>query len=259
MVADPQIVEASGLAVSRMHDGVLWVHNDSGDGARVFAIDREGVTLAEIDFPGTLALDWEDMAIGPGPEPGVDYLYFGDIGDNGEIRATISVYRVAEPDPADGDATIDDVTAIVLDYPDGSHNAETLLVDPETADILVVTKERSGESGVFRAAAPRGGGETIDLEQIGTLGFGSALLPGNTLTTGGDIAADGSLIAIRTYNSAFAWRRVAGASLADAFATEPCPLPLEREEQGETLALAVDGMLTISEGVSQPVWFFARQ
>ena len=49
---DPRIVEASGLAVSRRHPGVLWTHNDSGDPARLFAVGADGRTRAVLTLAG---------------------------------------------------------------------------------------------------------------------------------------------------------------------------------------------------------------
>jgi hypothetical protein len=236
---------------------VFWLHNDSGDGARVFAIDDTGATLAVLALDGAIALDWEDMALGPGPEPGVDYLYMGDIGDNPELRATITVYRVAEPDPTIGDGTLQGVVPLVLAYPDDSHDAETLLSDPETGDLFVVTKAESGMSGVYRAAFPHDERATIELELVAQLQFGGVALPGDPQATSGDVAADGSLVAIRTYSGAFAWRRAAGATIAEAFATDACTLPTVAEPQGEAIALAGDGYYTITEGDTPPLWFFA--
>ena len=36
------IQEASGIVASRKNDSVLWVHNDSGNSAKVYAISHEG-------------------------------------------------------------------------------------------------------------------------------------------------------------------------------------------------------------------------
>ena len=37
-----EISELSGVAKSAQYDDAFWVHNDSGDDARIFAIDSEG-------------------------------------------------------------------------------------------------------------------------------------------------------------------------------------------------------------------------
>lgn len=255
-IADPAIVEASGIAASRAHPGVFWLHNDSGAGARAFAIDDGGATLAELAIDGAIALDWEDVALGPGPDDGVDYLYFGDIGDNLELRATVQVYRVAEPDPALGSGTVTGAVMLELNYPDGAHNAETLLVDPRNGDLVIVTKEERGPSIVFVAPFPQQAGAPIDMQSIGELAFGSATLPGSPLATGGDISPDGSTIAIRTYDAVFGWRRTSSMTLADAFAGEPCPLPMMARTQGEALALASAAYFTVSEGAMPTLWRF---
>src|SRR5687767_11357942 len=91
------VKESSGIAASRRNNGVLWTHNDSGDGPFIFAFDRQGKHRGVWRIAGAAALDWEDMAVGPGPTRGRSYLYIGDIGDNLKKRGQIIVYRVAEP------------------------------------------------------------------------------------------------------------------------------------------------------------------
>jgi hypothetical protein len=255
-VMQADLVEASGLVASRMYEDVLWTHNDSGGDARVFAITTAGAPLATFEIEGAPTFDWEDLAIGPGPAQVTDWLYIGDIGDNAEVRTSIDVYRIAEPDPGLGDATITDVATLTLAYPDGPHNAETLLSDPRSGDLYVVTKTESGSSGVFRAAFPHDEGATIELEAVATIALPSGAR-GSTLATGGDISAAGDLVAIRTYANAWAWRRGSDATIAEAFETEPCPLPTVSEPQGETLAFGAAGYYTISEGAARPIWFFA--
>ena len=43
-----QLLEGSGLAASRRPPGVFWTHNDPGDSARLFAIDRQGRVLGDV-------------------------------------------------------------------------------------------------------------------------------------------------------------------------------------------------------------------
>ena len=97
VVESEMVQEASGLAASRKNAGVLWVHNDSGDVPRIYAMSTGGKHLGAYMLGGVYASDMEDVAIGPGPDPNVDYLYVGDIGDNTETRNTVAIYRVAEP------------------------------------------------------------------------------------------------------------------------------------------------------------------
>src|SRR5215213_1725953 len=57
--------ESSGLAVSHRQAGVLWTHNDSGDGAELFAVDVSGRALGTSRITGAENEDWEDVAVGP--------------------------------------------------------------------------------------------------------------------------------------------------------------------------------------------------
>ena len=68
-LADPQIVESSGLGASWRNPGLYWTHNDSGGGPFVYAFDRSGAARGAWRVRGAKARDWEDMAVGPGPEP----------------------------------------------------------------------------------------------------------------------------------------------------------------------------------------------
>ncbi|HEX5083464.1 MAG TPA: hypothetical protein VFY40_15570, partial [Blastocatellia bacterium] len=76
------INESSGIVASRRNTGVLWTHNDSGGKPFIFAFNRRGKHRGVWRVTGAGAVDWEDMAIGPGPGRGLSYLYIGDIGDN---------------------------------------------------------------------------------------------------------------------------------------------------------------------------------
>lgn len=254
-VENASVNEASGIAASRQNSNVLWAHNDSGDSARVYAMNIQGTHLGIYNLAGIGATDWEDMAIGPGPVPGQSYLYLGDIGDNLAVRASIQVYRVAEP--AVG-ATQTPVTVnlggaetITLVYPDGARDAETLMVDPLTNDIYVVSK-RESQSRVYRAAYPQSTGATITMQYVGQLPWGWA--------TGGDISWDGDEILIRGYGNASLWSRPQGGNLWDAFASPATSVPLVAEPLGEAIAFDAAGIgyFTTSEGSNPPIYHFAR-
>ena len=58
------IDEASGLVDSRQNPGVLWVHNDSGDGPSLYALTHSGEHLGVWELEDGSARDWEDLAIG---------------------------------------------------------------------------------------------------------------------------------------------------------------------------------------------------
>jgi len=67
------IREISGAVASRKNPGILWVHNDSGDLPRLYAISTAGELIGIYTITGAKARDWEDIAIGPGPDPNEHY------------------------------------------------------------------------------------------------------------------------------------------------------------------------------------------
>jgi hypothetical protein len=243
-VGDPEATELSGLVLSASQPGVLWTHNDSGDRARIFALRTDGRVLASLDVPGAQAVDWEDIAVGPGGD-----LLLGDIGDNDAKRPDITIYRVPEPTLSTHPTTTAAARAITLTYPDGAHNAETLLADRRTGELVIVTKTLSGHSAIYSANLSSGPRQTLKLR--GHITFGLA-----GLTTAGDISADGTTIAIRTYGDVSIWHRVSGTSIAHTLAdTTRCTTSLAAEGQGESLALTQNGraFYTVPEGSSPPI------
>jgi hypothetical protein len=251
-VTAPELNEVSGVVASTTNPGVLWVHNDSGDAPRAFALTTSGTVLGTYALGGATAQDWEDMAIGPGPGPGERALYFGDIGDNGENRASITVFRVREPkvDPASpvGTVALEGVDELTFTYPDGAHNAETLLVDTD-GSIYVVTK-KAGSSTVFRAPPGLVDGSTTELSEEGTVP-----LDAGALLTGGDIAPAGDAVVLRTYGQVYLYERPPGSTIGATLAGARCTGDLAKEPQGEAVTFSADGAsyLTMSEGVDQPI------
>lgn len=246
-VESTDLVELSGLAASRLQPGVTWANNDSRDGPTVYAIGPEGEDLGSYTVPGATAFDWEDMAAGPGPEPGVTYLYLGDIGDNFGIRGgRITVFRVPEAEPGSDGGILTDVVALPFAYPDGQHNAEAIFVDPVDGSLYVITKGVD-EAGVYRASGLVDGSEVVDLESVGRLELGAEI-------TAADISWDGSIIALRGYESVWMWTRSDAQTVAEALLADPCLAPAPDEPQGEAIAFAeTDGYITISEGSQPPV------
>lgn len=248
-VAQSALTEASGLVASLTNDGILWSHNDSGGAPEVFAMDGDGGDRGRWVLAGAQAVDWEDIARAPGAGGHGDVLYLGDIGDNNAQRPSITVYRAPEPTvgPGTTGGTVADVEALHLTYADGPHNAETLLADPVTGDLFIVTKVFDGTAGAYRISAGVAAGASVTITRAGHV----AVRAGQ-LITGGDVSPDGSLVALRTYTSVLVWDRAKGQSVAEALAKPPCSAPAPTEPQGEALAFEPDGRgyITVSEGAN---------
>jgi len=247
--------EASGIVASRKNTGVLWVHNDSGDRPQLFAIDTKAKLLGVCTVAQARARDWEDIAVGPGPEPGRDYLYIGDIGDNQGRYSSVRIYRVPEPEidagRPFGRRGIGPAESIELAYPDRPRDAETLLVDPQTKDIYLITK-RELFNRVYRAPYPQSTTAPTVLTRVATLPWGFAVA--------GDVSPDGREIIVRSPYNASLWQRPDGQPLWKAFEQKPVGIPLVSEPQGEGIAFDGEGRgyFTISEMEHPPLYYFAR-
>ena len=261
-IQSAELNEISGLAASRQAPGVLWAHNDSGDQPAVYAIDSCGKTLGAFALEGAAAREWEDIAIGPGPEPDRDYLYIGDIGDNNRKHDSIRVYRVPEPAIDSGahpplSGVLSNVETITLKYPKSPYDSEALFIDPSIGDLYLATKDWGFELAIhiFRAEAPLADGETRTLSQ-------AARIPYVGMITAADISPDGALIGLRPYfGGVLLWPRAPGSALADALKEPFCLGPLASEPQGEAFCFAGDGQAyyTTSEGANPPLYRYRRE
>lgn len=248
-IADPRVVEASGITASRRHPGVLWVHNDSGDGPTLYCTRLNGSSCGRFTVEGADHYDWEDIALGPGPG-GADHLYIGDIGDNDRVRAAVIVYRVAEPVEVGGAGTLT-AERVELRYPDGSHDAETLMVHPASGDLFIVTKETSSGARVYAARSPLG--RAAVMERVARIDIGSALDP----VTGGAIAPDGRRVILATYARGY---ELSGPDFTSIWSSELVRVPLGRRPQGEAVTYSADGafVYATSEGEHPAIWAVPR-
>lgn len=259
-VATEVLDEISGVAVSRQVPGVLWVHNDSGGEPEVHAVDADGNHRGQVRLAGTTNFDWEDISSATAAD-GSDHLFVGDIGDTLDLGlrdGPIVIHRIAEP-PVPGapdEAEPVDAVSLRFTFEDGPRDAETLMVDPDSGDLLVVSKQFDGEAaGIYRippeiAWAAESPEEPIEMERVGDVADSDG-----QLFTAGDISGDGTLVGLRTYGEVWLWDRSPGVSIAATLAEPPTCRREVDEPQGEAFAFATDGrgFVTLSEGIHQPV------
>jgi hypothetical protein len=243
-----KLPECSGIAASQHHPGIFYAHNDSGDTARFFALSSQAELVAELDLRGATATDWEDIAVGSCPSGSC--VYIGDIGDNNMARSEYSIFRVAEPDdlPAGG-ATDVAYERFPFVYPDGSHNAETLLVHPATGRIFVVTKVAGAQATVYELPLPLQAGVVATLVNVMP-----APLPASAgLITAGDFHPCSQRLLLRTYSALYEMTSADG-SPESIFAAAPVEVPSAVEPQGEAVAYGLDGRsyYMAGESPSQP-------
>ena len=220
--ASRRVVESSGVAVSRAHPGILWTHNDSGDGPYLYATDVHGSDLGFLLVPGAGAVDWEDMTLGPCPTRAGACVYLGDTGDNLEARPYVTVYAVSEPDPPTGPGdtlrTTAAPTVLRVRYPDGSHDVEAIYVSPRDSALYFVSKGRSGSIAVYRVARSAWSSRPDSIvlaDRVQVLDIRPDRGAGR-LVTSAAIQTSGRVVAIRTYTEIYFFHPGVGGRLTPA-------------------------------------------
>ena len=259
-MAPGQIDEASGMADSRSQPGNIWIQQDSGSPAELALLGYDGVVKGKIAVPSVENRDWEELAMGPGPRDGVNYLYIGEIGDNNGQYPFCQIYRL--PEPTDLQTPITQVERINFRYPDGPRDAEAMFVDPQTKDIYIISK-REPNVHLYRLPYPQNINEVTVAQAYGQMpSFGQGL---PAYVTGAAISPDGNEIIVRTYSALFYWKRKAGESIADVLQNGSSrQLPYRLEPQGEAVCFDKDnkGYFTISEKASASsvnLYYYARK
>lgn len=222
-IEDPRIREASGLARSPRHQGVLYTHNDKGTASTVYAVDSSG-TRAVLMLNEASALDWEDIASTPDGQ-----LWVGDIGDAEGVRPSISVHVVEEPEILSSGTLAS--TTYQVRYPDGQHNAEALLVHPSTHRVYIVTKDEQGGM-VYRAPARLTPGEVNTLRPV-------MEAPPNV--SAGDFSPDGRSLVLRSQSYAYFYPTLDGQPITERMPEQPQGEAITFDQAGTYVLLGSEG------------------
>lgn len=227
VLADPLLTECSGLVASRTHAGVLWSHNDSGNRCELFAVGEDGRSIARLAVDAVMD-DCEDIAIA------ADGIYLADVGDNRARRSSISVYRIAEPDPLRAPAApLPVAQRWQLTYPDGPHDCEALVVLDGFGYLI---DKRIGVAQIWRFACA-GAAEQV-LEHVGSL-------PIPAPVTGADCSVDGKWLAVSHPFGAHVLPLPQGIASADVAQATLIPLPMQLKR--EAVAFGADGIFIATE------------
>ncbi|HVI47519.1 MAG TPA: hypothetical protein VM802_21790 [Chitinophaga sp.] len=249
-ISSDKITEASGIAASSTLPGCYWTHNDSGNKPEVFLINTKAQLLSTYKLEDVSNRDWEDIAEGSGPVAGKHYVYVGDIGDNKGIRKHIRIYRFEEPStiPSTHKKITPDV--LTLQYPNGPRDAESLMIDPISKSIYILSKRERKISLYKTDRLLFKDGEKATLQKLITLPY--------TWVVSGDISKDGYHIVIKTLTDVYYWRRNNNETVEQAMSKPAKELPYVIEKQGEGIAILPgnDGYVTISEGENAPLYFY---
>ncbi len=235
------INEASGMAMSILHENHFWTHNDSGDDPRLFLVNTTAQYQVICTLKGAVNRDWEDIAAAKDPVTGKSMVFVGDIGDNNAVHDYASIYILDEPNLAAAEnIMVSNYDKITFKYQDGKRDAETLMVDPLTGDIYIVSKRESSVN-LYQIRYPYSFTDTMTANKLLSMSF--------TQIVGGDISADGSGILLKNYSKVWYWPRKKGKTIAEALGQKPYETPYIQEPQGESICWSRDGksFYTISE------------
>ena len=253
-VTAPAIVEASGLIASPDNPGVLWTENDSNNPNTIYALDTSGHLLGTYTLTGAVNTDWEDISIGPGPEPGVNYIYLA----NSATGSSSVLVRVPEPTVYASQQVGSPVTKSITGSQTQTFlwpaaDAEAMFVDRQNGDIYFGSKE-AGHSNFYRATqAQFTGSGTPSATFAATVGLDTA--------NGASISPDGKQILVRNQSTqGKLFHRTAGQSISQALASTADAIPLKIEPNPEAITFDSDGVdyFTISEGSNPSLYKYVR-
>lgn len=231
-ITDRRIPESSALVMSTRHPSLAYTVNDSGNAPVVYAIKvSTGRVVSATTLEGYEITDVEALAI---DRSGT--LWVADIGDNNGVRHDLALYAIDQPGRRDGSV---EPERFRLRYSDGSQDAETLLADPSTGAMYVVSK------GFL-------GGQVYRLPDRLSSKHENVMKPvkgveAPVLVTDGGFLPDGSRVLLRSYRGVYSY---------DSKTWEPTwSAPLPKERQGESLAVEPDGesILIGTEGLPSPL------
>ncbi len=249
-IENGNIDEASGLACSARRDGLLWLHNDSGAKARIYAMDDTGKTMGRIRLEKADNDDWEDMA--SFRFEGEPYLLVADTGDNDANRNDTRLYIIAEPNlDEDKRPELTASWAIDFSYEDGPRDSEAVAVDIDGGRALLLTKRdippRLYEVQIVpQPAAPvvarfLGSIDSLPRPSARDAQFAPRTDNWYWQPTAMDIAPDGSALAVLTYGAVYYYARLPGEDWVAALSRAPLRLGIENIRDAEALAFCDGG------------------
>ena len=229
--------ELSGMAASRRHPGIYWAHNDSGHELTLFAIRETGAIVARFAVRGVRASDPEDVAVGPcAANDSRTCVYLSDTGDNLRSRTQVQIIRMIEPPALKTGVLVGE--SFPFTYPDGAYDTEALLIDPRTAEAIVITKNIISLGQAFRVQLDRNARPAKAIP----LGAMAAPPSFDALTTAASVHPSGTRILLRTYRSVWEFRRPGAERLIDVLRAQPIEVPGGNTHlQGEAVTYTADG------------------
>lgn len=266
------IGEMSGIVRNPL-DGSFWVHNDSGDEPRLFALDAEG----RVQIPENLGDDFhgEEAETGKEPWPGVfienaanqDWedvtsdgtnLYIADMGNNRNARRDMGIYVVPWESLSDTQ-TANAIRFIPVHYPEQADfppqerhfDSESLFF--ADGSLYAITKHR--ESFPNQRMQPGANLYRLD-SQSESVSNALTLIdshPELTAATAAELSPDGNTLAVLSYTAVWLFERPAEGDAWLSAPTSRLPLDVNAARQAEAIAwLDAETLILTNE---QRDWF----
>lgn len=240
-VTDRRLKEVSGLIASVANPGFLWAVTDSGNDAEIFLVDKNLDIKMTVKLTGARNRDWEDIAIGAGPDSSRMYIYVADIGDNEAAYPYKHLYRLVEPSVSEGtNLFLSEFDKIDFKLEDEVKDTESIFIDADSRDIYVISKREQPVS-VYLLKYPQPVGDTITAAKVLSLPF-KEIVAADCFSKSGDIL-------MKNYSSIYYWKNEDGTDPLTLMKRKPVEVPYKVEPQGESIAWAADGsgFFTLSE------------
>jgi hypothetical protein len=160
--------ETSGMVT--FNDSTVWVLEDNGNEDEIYQVNFKGDILKSLKVKNGDNDDWEDMA-----KDAAGNVYIGDIGNNGNYRKNLVIYKLPNPTTEPGDKI--DAEQIEFHYPDQKEfppKKDALFYDAEAlfhhgGKLFIVTKNRSnpftGEARIYSVPDTKG---TYEATSVGS-------------------------------------------------------------------------------------------
>jgi hypothetical protein len=263
LLTDNRLVEFSGIAPS-VTNRRLWAINDGGQAAILWQINERGKIQGEMLMSGVTNIDFEDITSFTLDKK--NYVAVGDIGDNAAVMPSHNIhvmYDVLSPTQAP-------VWTVRYRYPDGPHDAESLMANAAEGVFYIVNK-RVSPPILYRVPMRPKDDVEVTAERIGAL-EGIPVADSDvddesnrvrfaSQPTGAVLGCDGNELLLLTYASVYRYRKSAKQSWAEALKGQtPQALPLPPMVQAEAITLSKDCRMLYVGGEKIPgaLWRFKR-
>lgn len=260
-IYDKNIGEASGLAVSRIHEDIVWVINDSGNSASIYALNPKGRVLRTLNIEGVSNNDWEDLA--SFEYEGKPYILIADVGDNAATREAYFLHFVEEPDIKKTSdlfpLSVKPSWSMTYTYEDGPRDCEAVAVDmvhekvlllskrdhPPILYELVLTKQKNAVAGKCGEIKP------FPRKSQDNTKFSK----NSNQPTAMDISPDGSSAVVLTYDCAFYFIKKKSADWASVLSGPMKEILFSPLRQAESVCFNRDGssLFITSEQLPAPL------